>query len=494
MTLIELLVATALGVLLIGIIVFVWMQSNRIFSATVLRLETYQRLRTVLDTMERDLANTSRTFDLEFYEDAPVGPDGGNGHYDLADSVVEVTDPGTGALQHFRVPRDELDPLRGGEEFGLPGFPGDVRYIFAPTILSPPPYEIGAGYTENRFYWRDEVYVRSFALIDGVNRPAIIHYRLVPAADGRSGLRRRIWWLNDEGEFVPHGTTTEAPTEQTSILTQGVADLKIGFYLKFSTLQADGHWYHVGDPGGTFEDPSGLGRGEALLKADEDRGFRSGRVQISPKLENQFKNVSGAEYLNAISFVYEGTARLEQTSSEPALLRTLTDTAGTLSGMKLQDEADLAHYTNFDFPCVRPGDKFLIYDATDDDDHQALTADVEAGPLFEPRLFTVDQINTDPHPTKSGVYFASVKFREPIDFYRLKSAWLGPEPEFEVTQTQVDGAYEDAGPGKRTISGSFNVRYRVGFLPAAFIVRLSCDDTYNRKILPMERVIRLVQQ
>ena len=46
----------------------------------------------------------------------------------------------------------------------------------------------------------------------------------------------------------------------------------------------------------------------------------------------------------------------------------------------------------------------------------------------------------------------------------------------------------------RTVIASFNVKYRVGFLPSAFVVRLSVDDRFNQQVIPMERVVRLLQQ
>ena len=50
-TLIELLVAISLGVVLIGVITFIWMQSSRIFQSSSTNLESYQRLRVILDML-----------------------------------------------------------------------------------------------------------------------------------------------------------------------------------------------------------------------------------------------------------------------------------------------------------------------------------------------------------------------------------------------------------------------------------------------------------
>ena len=479
LTLVELLVATALGSILIGIVTFVWMQSNKIFTVTINRLETYQRLRTVLDVVERDLANTNRTADMEFYV---PGPGANDGHYD----------PGTGDTplmvdgQSFRVPNDPRDPLFGTPEgeFGLPGFSATAPYLFAPVILSPPPYTIAAGYTEGRAYWRDEVYVRTFASVQGVNRPALVHYRLVQGGDERSLLRRRVWYLNEDGQMVPVGTPGLEPTDRTSILSHGMADLKIGFYFKRSPIQGEGDWYHVGKIGAPYADQQ-----QALLEQDEERGFRDPN-KGAYALSAQHSGSGQFGGLNAVSFHYEGNGRFEQTQVGPVLFRSLSrDTdvaAATLEGM-----ADLSHYDNFGFDGVRPGDQFYVYDAIDDDAQQAPGAPKAAGPRFPNRLFTVESIAAD----QSKVYTA-VKFQEPINFYRLVSTWLGDETDLDVKLSDLGspGSTTYLGGPPRRIQASFNVRFRVAFLPAAFVVRLSCDDRFNRRVLPMERVIRLLQQ
>ena len=116
-----------------------------------------------------------------------------------------------------------------------------------------------------------------------------------------------------------------------------------------------------------------------------------------------------------------------------------------------------------------------------------------AGSFFESRVLTVDSIVADSRYQT----FVGMIFKEPINFQRLFSTWLGKETVFPITNAQVDpvggGAYPKAGP-ERKIAASFNVKYRVGFLPATFMIRLSADDRNNKKILPMERVIRLLQQ
>jgi len=512
LTLVELMVAVALGMILVGVITFVWMQSNRIFTTTIHRLETYQRLRTVLDGMERDLANTSRTVNMEFFVDTPLeGRESGNGYYDPADAPLSVEGV------HYRVPRDPEDPVvrdADGEpprEFGIADFSTDeVPYLFAPTIVSPTPYMIGAGYTDERAYWRDEIMVRSFVAVDGRNRPAMVHYRLVQQADGRSVLRRRIWYLNESNAIEPANRDSFPATQGTdrvALLAHGVADLKIGFFFKETPSQGTGKWYHVGDPSGRFKEAADDGRADELRKDDEEAGFRPARsptVGLSTQHVDQFEKDQ-----NAISFFYRGNARVELGERGAPVLRTLKRDEDDLTRLPLEDlPGDLAHYEVFSFPGVRTGDSILLFEATDDDSVQA-TEDTPrtAGDVFPDRVFTIDTLYAD-----RSERFVAVKLREPIDFFRLRQDWLGEEPLVHVLPSHVGsvdapGQYSDAGPADditpfgddgpddgRKIVSSFNVKYRIGFLPAALLVRLSSDDRYNRKILPMERVIRLIQQ
>ena len=240
-TLVELLVAIALGTILIGLVTFVWMQSTRIFSSTVNNLEAYQRLRTVLDLVERDLANTNRTINMEFFRDD--NPE--NGNWDGAESLLTHSAAGSGAASaggpgaSIRVPIDPLDPLFGQPEFceednaQNAGF-SNTPFFSAPTLFSPPPYAInGDGYLEGRHYWRDEAYVRTFVSVGRGSVPALVHYRLARQADGRSALRRRVWWTDASGAVVrPDAATSVAGTDRVSLLSSGICDLKFAFFYK----------------------------------------------------------------------------------------------------------------------------------------------------------------------------------------------------------------------------------------------------------------------
>jgi len=84
--------------------------------------------------------------------------------------------------------------------------------------------------------------------------------------------------------------------------------------------------------------------------------------------------------------------------------------------------------------------------------------------------------------------YISLTLQEPINLFRLRRRWLKGEVNTTVTENGTT-----IGP-TRDVETSFNVNYRIGFLPAAFRVRISIDDRFNEQVLPMERVIRIIQQ
>lgn len=505
LTLVELMVAIGLGAILIGVITFVWLQSNKIFSSTIHRLEAYQRLRIVLDQMERDLANTNRTVDMEFFQDNfPTAPAGPNGHFDssTADTLLPTGSTGyPSSAPWWRQPVDPADPLviLSKPEFedsdawnnGINEHP----YFFGPMVFSPSPYEITQDdYLSTRSYWRDEVYVRTFAMADGINRPAMIHYRLAPEANGRGALRRRIWFLNEQGQIVaPPG----ASTDRHAILATGLCDLKIGFYFKESASSistTNGQWYHVG-----LHPSDGNAQHDALRDSDEQAGFLPART--APGLSSQHvanlqfqTGTTGAPTWNAVAFFYQGFMRVSLVEGKVLL--------NPINGINI-NTTDVAGFNNFSFPGVRPGDKILLSGAVeepdDNDNYGAQASSVPGVNPFPDQVFTVESIiSNGGGGIGSATAYVAIKLQEPISFPRLQRRWLKVEP------TPGSGATFDylpfdqpraaAGFPVRKVEASFNCAYRVGFLPAAFRIRLSIDDKYNKKVLPMERVIRLLQQ
>ncbi|HBP21419.1 MAG TPA: hypothetical protein DEA08_26980 [Planctomycetes bacterium] len=512
-TLVELLVAVALSVILVGVMTFVWVQSNEIFSTQLNRIETYQRVRNILDTIERDLANTQLTTDMEFFND-----EDGNGFFDTSttppDTVRVSPGGGTGggaAGGDMRAPVDPQDPLfrLGQPEFAVGPDPlapngadelNQADYQRAPLILSPAPYLIdqAEGYLQSNAYWRDEIYVRSFITIGDSNRPALIHYRLVqPTPGGRSLLRRRIWFLNAQGQLTND-------TDQVDIRAVDVCDLKISFLFKLSPTFGDANVYHAAPPVSNYpSDPDSLKAD--LLNADIARGYVSSFGGRPPATNasgtsREIEPLSGQHtaFTDRVPFLYSGVAKLEERELGPTALRTLDPTAAASdpddpadTGYQMSATPNLGQYGNFDFRGVRPGTQVLLFEAHDDDANH-LTPTTAAAERFPARLWTIDTISAEGGTSLGDAgNFVSLRFLEKVPFARLRTSWLGDEPEAVIDSGMVSGT--QGGP-VRTVIASFNVKYRVGFLPSAFVVRLSVDDRFNQQVIPMERVVRLLQQ
>lgn len=485
LTLIELLVAVTLGVILVGVVTFVWLRSSELFNSTLHRLEAYQRMRAMLDTIERDLANTNRTTDMEFFVD--TDPDGGgpllpNGHRDTGEARITADDGGA-----LHAPYDPNDPVQidGLTEFIVPEL-NNVPFFYGPVVGSGPTYQIlgQEAYIDsvqaNRNYWQDEVYVRTFAMVDGVNRPALVHYRLVQPAggNGRSVLRRRVWYLDDTGTLV---RTAAVNTDRTYVLGEGLCDLKVGFYFKQNAAEAvgasqpNGYWYHVVDDAvnGTAEYDRDTSAGYMDALRGNTPPAITPAVDILSDLHvarDQFAvdGYSPPGNMSAVSFYYKGVAKIEESTGRVELrtCNAIGDATGT-------------GYTNFDFRGVRPGDKIFLSGAQDDDGDNTTPL---AGAIFPDRNYTVDSI------LAASNQYISLTLQEPINLFRLRRRWLKGETNTTVTENGTT-----IGP-TRDVETSFNVNYRIGFLPAAFRVRLSIDDRYNEQVLPMERVIRIIQQ
>ena len=168
--------------------------------------------------------------------------------------------------------------------------------------------------------------------------------------------------------------------------------------------------------------------------------------------------------------------------------------------------SNMGLYTNFDFPGVRPGDKIYLYDARDDDDESidpdaggpapAKAANSPAQGIFRfpDREYTVDAIISQSDPGDPNKYYVGIKLREPINFSQLGRYWLNGAGVGEATFPVTTGNMGAKGGPPRTIRAAFNMSYRVAFLPPAFLVRISIDDRYNRRVHQMERVVRLLQQ
>ena len=434
MTLVELSVSLALGVVLIGIMVSVWTTSQKIMSGTTDNILIYQNLRTVLDTIERDVANVVRTTDMEFFDDK-----NGNAHYDLSNVPAEAEEiVGLRGNDLFYIDTDSAGA--GAPDSALPdGLGRDlnaVPYFYAPTLYRPSNYPRVVGWdsdadaTVASGHRRDEFYFRTFTLIRGESRPVMIHYRLrIPDANPqRPTLIRSV-------SFIDRSTNTPVADDiRIDELADGITDLEFAMFYKESRIHDRGQF----------------------LDSKQVRAVNVTNDAIVPGLENQFN-------ATAVSLYYSGTAIIENTRE---------------NGVWLRPEDALIQ-----FGAVRPGDRFYLYDAEDDDGNGNNT-DLEA--QFGRKFLSIEQIIAL-QPTGdalgSGVSKIFIKFVEPIDFSVL-SGLSG-----EATNTVTEFGEIDK---KRTIYQSFKVKFRVGFLPGAFRVQFKYRDFRARRLKPFSRVIRVL--
>lgn len=158
-TLIELLVAIALMTILTGSVVFIFIQSQKIFLTVDARVQVYQYARYAFDQMERDLANVVRSSDMEFFDDIPSLPGGRIGRFDVGEEI----------------------PMRRSE---------DSIYNHSFTLRQPRTYTT---VTDGQQYRHDSLYFKTVTAIGGQTAAALVEYAMVDTDKERPKLVKRLW-------------------------------------------------------------------------------------------------------------------------------------------------------------------------------------------------------------------------------------------------------------------------------------------------------------
>jgi prepilin-type N-terminal cleavage/methylation domain-containing protein len=160
-TLIELLVAIALMTILTGSVVFIFIQSQKIFATVDARVQVYQYARYAFDRMERDLANVVRTTDMEFFDD--LKPPAGvlTGHYDNGEEI----------------------PIRGAED-------ADSIYNHSFTLRQPEKY---TDIVDELQYRHDSIYFRTVTEVGDETTSVLVEYALEDSERERPKMQRRQW-------------------------------------------------------------------------------------------------------------------------------------------------------------------------------------------------------------------------------------------------------------------------------------------------------------
>lgn len=318
-TLVELMVAMSLGVILTGAIVFIFIQSQKIFTDMDAKVTVYQYARSAFDIIERDLANATKTIDMEFYQDSQTK--GISGHYD-----VQSGDP-------------EAIPVRDFNQRPHFLYNQSEKFIYAMMLNQPPAYKDFAG----REHRRDSLYFRTVATINGQTRPMLVEYAL--DYQNRNGTLRRLprlvrrhWSItkidNSGLGGIPNielnganqvpGRGPNEPHE--SELCLYVTDVQIEFYMRDK---------RSGRPGRFFNARQAI------------EGLQSKNPQNDPRL--LMRNLSREAGGYTISCYYEDRNILNQGGQEPLIF----------------DRQNRVFRTNgnFFFHMCQPGDELLIFNS-----------------------------------------------------------------------------------------------------------------------------------
>lgn len=166
-TLVELMVAMALMTILTGSIVFIFIQSQDIFTTLDAKVQVYQYARYAFDQMERDLANVVRSSNMEFFNDYPP-PTGRPNRYDPGEEIPitgKDNPPGQSTMYHYAF------TLRSREPY--------TRYD--PTLKADVTYQ------------RDSIYFKTVIEELGGTTTALVEYALADIDQERPRMVKRVW-------------------------------------------------------------------------------------------------------------------------------------------------------------------------------------------------------------------------------------------------------------------------------------------------------------
>jgi len=166
-TLVELLVAVTLMVILTGTITFVFLRAQQIFTRVDARVQVYQYARHAFDQMERDLANTIATRNMEFFNDRKMIGGGTKGEYDANEEI----------------------PIRGTANRDGDPSGGDRLYNHAFTLRQPDRYRG----EKDALHRRDSIYFKTVTVANGETTAALIEYAMIDHDKPRPKMIKRTW-------------------------------------------------------------------------------------------------------------------------------------------------------------------------------------------------------------------------------------------------------------------------------------------------------------
>ena len=369
-TLVELLVAMSLGLILMGATVFIFAQSQKMFSEMDAKVKVYQYARTAFDQAERDLANTVKTADMEFFQDHPT--QGSPGHYD------------------FKAGDSEAIPVRDSGQKTHRLFSTE-SYIYAMTLHQPEPYDDGRGLGAESKHRHDSIYFRTVTSVNGQTRPVLVEYALdYRKRNGQlrslPSLVRRHWVISEVDQSglggIPkltlnaNNVSASGPNEPIETeLCLYVTDVEFEFYLIDKRKRALGRFFTAEEAvNGLASDPNGN------FTSIRMRNFANDGFKIACFYDERYRQAGDdiAEYL---------------------------ETTG-----------HMATQAGFTFPMSQPGDRIFVFDSD--------------APSFRSRDLTIKSIapisGTNP---RFGVQFVEqvppVQSSAPPRL-RFRTGWLPP--------------------------------------------------------------------
>ncbi len=224
-TLIELMIALALTIILIGTMVFIFQGSSAIIVRTQRRIEAFQNVRRLIDLMEEDIGNAVKTVDMEFFADDPAQPS--PGHFDAGEEL-------SGA-----------DSLRNNNDVFGGVLSAQPTYFKAPVFLENE-YTDAQGNTHRS----DVLYLRTLSSINGQSRPALVRYQLGDTGSRQPSMRRlKFFQQLGANPGDPPTTDREPDTGEGDVVADGIVEFEIEIFFKENTVSGNGQYL---DPSGLF--------------------------------------------------------------------------------------------------------------------------------------------------------------------------------------------------------------------------------------------------
>ena len=162
LTLVELMIAIALMLIMVLQLQIIFGNARGLYLGADAMAQVYSNTRSVLDQIEKDVANAIKTDQMEFYNDNRATA-AGVGHYNP-----------------------------GEENLGLMGKVIPGRYIHSFLVKQPKPYTPKDIVKVGGPYRHDSIYFRTFTNIMGVPREALVEYRLWLGNDDADPRQRPI--------------------------------------------------------------------------------------------------------------------------------------------------------------------------------------------------------------------------------------------------------------------------------------------------------------